>query len=981
MRKQPRGPIDVLGTWLDGVSGRYARNEWMVMDDPQENASFRTWLETSPLASSNAPYLEQLYDLFLNNPDSVDPLWKGFFEGLPQFDGVAVEVSHSAVRERFRRLSHGMRPSAPVSVPSAETISSDHREKQVRVLQLINAYRFRGHQRARLDPLEMMQMPDVPELYPAHHGLTEVDLATEFDTGSLVGPGKARLRDILDILQRTYCGTVGAEYMYLTDTAEKRWIQHQLEGARGVAGLSKEVRQRLFDRVTAAEGLEHFLHTKYVGQKRFSLEGAESLIPLLDGLVQRGGDHGIREMVIGMAHRGRLNVLVNIMGKTPAELFQEFEGKASKNVDRSGDVKYHQGFSSNVNTPGGPVHLALAFNPSHLEIVGPVVEGSVRARQDRRDDSDGIQVVPILIHGDAAFSGQGVVMETFNMSQSRSFTTRGTVHIVVNNQIGFTTSAQQDARSTFYCTDVAKMVNAPIFHVNGDDLEAVLFVGQVALDYRATFRKDVVIDIVCYRRHGHSEADEPSVTQPLMYRKIREKPSTRTLYAAKLVEEGVIGPNVPQQSAESYRIALESGARVTLDFIPEEEARYPYASNWRPFIGKDCKSEVDTRVTMKVVRDLSARLGQIPEAFELHPNVAKIYDNRRKMAAGALPIDWGFAETLAYATLLNQGYRIRLSGQDSARGTFFHRHAVVYNVRDGSAYVPLCHLGDGLSPFVVVNSPLSEEAVLAFEYGYATTDPETFVIWEAQFGDFANNAQVVIDQFISAGEQKWGRLCGLALFLPHGYEGQGPEHSSARPERYLQLAAEQNLQICVPTTSAQIFHLLRRQMMQSCRKPLIVMTPKSLLRHRLATSSIDELCDGKFHAILAETDPLAPADVRRIVLCSGKVYYDLLESRREQKRTDTAILRMEQLYPFPEARLKAELDRYPNVTTLVWCQEEPRNQGAWYASQHHVRNVLSSQIQLKYAGRPASAAPAVGYPQLHIQQQRALVSEALGSDA
>ena len=948
----------------------------MVMDDPQDNASFSAWLKTSALASANAPYLEQLYEAYLNSSESVDPAWRRFFESLPHFDGVAVEVPHSAIRAHFRRLAHEAH--MPESVPAADAISFSHREKQVRVLQLINAYRFRGHQCARLDPLEMMPVPDVPELYPAHHGLTEADLATEFDTGSLVGPGKARLKEMLDVLQRTYCGSIGAEYMYLTDTAEKRWIQHHLESARGIPAFSKDIKQRLLDRITAAEGLEHFLHTKYVGQKRFSLEGAESLIPLLDGLVQRGGGHGIREIVIGMAHRGRLNVLVNIMGKTPVELFQEFEGRALKNVERSGDVKYHQGFSSNIRTPGGPVHLALAFNPSHLEIVDPVVEGSVRARQDRRGDSDGSQVVPILIHGDAAFAGQGVVMETFNMSQSQNFSTRGTVHIVVNNQIGFTTSARQEARSTFYCTDAAKMVGAPIFHVNGDDLEAVLFVGHVALDYRATFRKDVVIDIVCYRRHGHSEADEPSVTQPLMYRKIREKPSTRTLYAQKLVDEGVVGPDVPQVSADSYRMALDSGARVTLDFIPDEEARYPYASNWKPFVNKGCQSAVDTRVAMKTLRDLSARLGQIPEGFELHPNVARIYDNRRKMVAGALPVDWGCAETLAYASLLNQGYRIRLSGQDSARGTFFHRHAVVYNVRDGSPYVPLGHIGDGVSPFVVINSPLSEEAVLAFEYGYATTDPDTLVIWEAQFGDFANNAQVVIDQFISAGEQKWGRLCGLALFLPHGYEGQGPEHSSARPERYLQLAAEQNLQVCVPTTPAQMFHLLRRQMMQSCRKPLVVMTPKSLLRHRLATSSIDELCDGGFRTILPEADPIEPGDVRRVVLCSGKVYYDLLESRREQKRVDTVILRMEQLYPFPETELKAQFDRYAGAHTVVWCQEEPRNQGAWYPSQHHVRNVLPSQMQLKYAGRPPSAAPAVGYPALHMQQQRTLVSEALG---
>ena len=949
------------------------------MDDPQNRETLKAWLSTSPLASGNATYLEQLYENFLQNPGAVDETWRRYFESLPQVDGVAVDVAHSEIRDRFRRMVY--QGKLRIANPTPGVATGDLREKQVRVLQLINAYRFRGHQRARLDPLAAMEMPEVPELYPAHHGLTAIDLDTEFDTGSLVGPQRATLREILEILEKTYCGSIGAEYMYLTDTAEKRWIQHHLESARGTPSYSKEIRQRLFDRVTAAEGLEHHLHAKYVGQKRFSLEGAESLIPLLDALVQRGGERGIKEIIIGMAHRGRLNVLVNILGKTPAELFQEFEGKRLKNVDGSGDVKYHLGFSSNVRTPGGPVHLALAFNPSHLEIVGPVVEGSVRARQDRRKDREGTQVVPLLIHGDAAFAGQGVVMETFNMSQSRGYSTKGTVHIVVNNQIGFTTSLQQDARSTLYCTDVAKMVSAPIFHVNGDDLEAVLFVGQIALDYRMTFRKDVVVDIVCYRRHGHSEADEPSVTQPLMYKRIHEKQSTRELYARKLVDEGVIAAETPSLSAENYRLGLESGACVTLDFISDEQAHYPYAANWRPYVGKSCNSEVDTRVSLQQLRELSARLGELPDGFELHPNVIKIYDNRRKMAAGALPIDWGFAETLAYATLLHDGYDVRLSGQDSARGTFFHRHAVVYNVKDGSAYVPLRQLAKKQPGFLVVNSPLSEEAVLAFEYGYATTDPESLTVWEAQFGDFANNAQVVIDQFISAGEQKWGRLCGLVLFLPHGYEGQGPEHSSARFERYLQLAAEQNMQVCIPTTAAQMFHLLRRQMLQDCRKPLVVMTPKSLLRHRLATSSLEDLFDGQFHMIVPEVDQLDPALVQRLVLCSGRVYYDLLEKRREQNRTDVAIVRMEQMYPFPEAGLRAEIERYPNIKAVVWCQEEPKNQGAWYSSQHHVRNVMPADMPLTYAGRPASAAPAVGQAALHLQQLRTLITEALaGSD-
>ncbi len=946
------------------------------MDDVADNMSLQARWDSSHLAGGNAPYLELLYERYLHDPNSVDPAWRAYFNSLARVNGVVEEVSHALIRDAFRQRAREGRPRRPALHIAAGQFREEG--KQVRVLQLINAYRFRGHQQANFNPLAPSEIPGIPDLDLRHHELSAADLDTVFDTGSLVGPERASLRQILQVLQTTYCGSMGAEYMHITDTVEKRWLQKRLESECAHPSYSVEVKLRLLDRVTAAEGMERYLHTKYLGQKRFSLEGADSLIPLLDRLIQQAGTHGVKEVAIGMAHRGRLNVLVNIMGKTPAELFHEFEGKAIKNANGSGDVKYHQGFSSNIDTPGGPVHVALAFNPSHLEIVGPVVEGSVRARQDRRHDSDGTQVVPVLIHGDAAFAAQGVVMETFSMSQSRGYSTKGTVHVVINNQIGFTTSSQTDARSTLYCTDVAKMVSAPIFHVNGDDPEAVIFVTQLALDYRMAFHKDVVIDMVCYRRHGHSEADEPLATQPMMYQRIKNKATTRELYVKKLTEQGVAEPDMAEAKINAYRQALEAGESVVSDLTAPDRAQYPYAVDWTPYLAGDSATPVATGVALETIRQLWEKIGDLPQGFELHPSVAKIMSNRRKMAAGALSIDWGFAETMAYATLVNEGHGIRLSGQDSGRGTFFHRHAVIHNQKDGETYVPLRHLSDAQANFLVINSLLSEEAVLAFEYGYATTDPRTLVIWEAQFGDFANNAQVVIDQFISAGEQKWARLCNLVLFLPHGFEGQGPEHSSARLERYLQLCAQHNMQVCVPTTSAQIFHLLRRQMLQSCRKPLIIMTPKSLLRHRLAMNTLDDLSEGRFQRVIPEVDSLDERNVKRVVLCSGKVYYELLEKRRNTERQDVAIIRMEQLYPFPKEELQKELERYAVAEYYIWCQEEPKNQGAWYNSQHHVRAILKNGSYLEYVGRPMSAAPAVGYPTLHHQQLRALVEEALG---
>jgi 2-oxoglutarate dehydrogenase E1 component len=698
----------------------------------------------------------------------------------------------------------------------------------------------------------------------------------------------------------------------------------------------------------------------------------------LDELIQRSGSYGVKEMVIGMAHRGRLNVLVNIMGKKPADLFAEFDGKAKSTNDGTGDVKYHLGYSSDMQTPGGPVHLSLAFNPSHLEIVGPVVEGSVRARQQRLRDKYGARVLPVVIHGDAAFAGQGVVAEMFNMSQARGYTTKGTLHVIVNNQIGFTTSAQHDARSTMYASDMAKMVGAPIFHVNADDPEAVMFVTQIALDYRMTFRKDVVIDLICYRRHGHNEADEPSVTQPMMYRAIRELPTTRELYARKLANEGVLDANDAQERVSTYQKALDAGDCVVPNFLAREQAKHSY-DDWTPYIGKSCPDNVDTHVSIDEIRELAERMDRLPEGFELHPVVNKVFDARRKMAAGAQPIDWGFAETMAYATLIKDGYPVRLSGQDAGRGTFVHRHAIVYNTKDGASYVPLRNLFDGQPNFIVINSVLSEEAVVAFEYGYATTDPRTLTIWEAQFGDFANGAQVVIDQFISAGEQKWNRLSGLVLFLPHGYEGQGPEHSSARLERFLQLCAQQNMIVCAPTTPAQMFHLLRRQMHWDCRKPLVVMTPKSLLRDRASFSALEDLTQQSFQPVLQDVDPIDPNQVKRVLMCSGKVYYDLLVARRARKQNDTVMIRIEQLYPFPNERLAQELRRYPNAKKFIWVQEEPRNQGAWYTTRHRLQRALPPGAELEYAGRPTMAAPAVGGYDLHLKQLGEFIDEALGS--
>ncbi|MGR8931319.1 MAG: 2-oxoglutarate dehydrogenase E1 component [Gammaproteobacteria bacterium] len=925
--------------------------------------------ESSSLYGGNASFIEYLYEQYLNNPESVSTAWRQRFDEI--HSGSTDDTPHSVIVDRFEKLAIA----EPGKLAKMQGFTEQSVKKQSAVARLINQYRVKGHQIAANNPLGVSNA--VPsDLEPIYYGLTEADRDTLFDTGGLCGVDRLPLHAIIRTLKEIYCGSIGCEFMHIVDAEPKTWIRKKLEGAKPDYASHPEKRIWLLKMLIAAEGLEKYLHRKYVGQKRFSLEGGESLIVILDELIQRAGECKVSEVVIGMAHRGRLNVLVNVLGKSPAALFGEFEGTHMSSPGAlTGDVKYHMGFSSNIATPGGPIHLTLAFNPSHLEIINPVVEGSVKARQDRRGLGGVKTIVPVLIHGDASFAGQGIVMETLNMSETRAFSTGGSIHIVINNQIGFTTSNPFDARSTLYCTDVANMIQAPVFHVNGDDPEAVAFITQLALDYRMAFQKDVVIDLVCYRRLGHNEADEPAATQPMMYKKIRNLLPTRQLYAQELINDGVIDDEGVNNIEQDYYQLLSEGQVVSRPIV--ENQNYSYSARWEKYINKEWDQPADTSVTLEKIEFCNTRMLDLPVGFELHPRVAKVFEERNKMAHGEIPMDWGFAENMAYATLLADGYHVRLTGQDSGRGTFSHRHAILLDQGTGETYIPLKHLSDTQGHAQIFNSLLSEAGVLAFEYGYSSTEPDKLVIWEAQFGDFANGAQVVIDQFISSGETKWGKLSGLVMLLPHGFEGQGPEHSSARLERYLQLCADQNMQVCYPTTPAQIFHLLRRQLIRQYRKPLVVMSPKSLLRHKLAVSTLDELTEGKFQPIIGEIDDIDPYHVTRLVLCSGKVYYDVLEGRREGRLNNIAIIRIEQLYPFPNDYFKAELDKFPNVELVVWCQEEPKNQGAWYQSKHHFFELIDEQIPVIYAGRPPSAAPAVGNYKTHLNEQKSVVHTAL----
>lgn len=928
------------------------------------------------LTGGSAAYLEEIYEQYLDDPSSIDESWKLKFDAFHESNlsnGQVADIAHSDIQNYFRQI--GLNKHRLASTSSSGDKSFD--AKQVNVLELIQAYRAHGHQYASLDPLGIWKQATIDHLDLAKYGLSKLDFDTEFRTGSMYGAVSKPLKQIISELDSTYCRTIGSEFMHISDPGQKQWIQERLESSLAKPDLANDVKKQILSALSAAEGLEKYLHNKFPGAKRFSLEGGDSLMPMLEEIIQRGGSAGVKEIVLGMAHRGRLNVLVNLMGKKPEELFAEFAGK--KNIESgSGDVKYHQGFSSDINTPGGVVHVALAFNPSHLEIVSPVIEGSVRARLERRKDDSFSQVLPVVIHGDSAITGQGVVMETFNMSQARGYTTGGSVHIVINNQVGFTTNKPQDTRSTTYCTDVAKMIEAPIFHVNGDDPEAVVFVTQLALDFRATYKKDVVIDLVCYRRHGHNEADEPRATQPLMYEKIRKHPTPRKVYAEQLTQEGVIDGSYANSLSSEYRDKMDEGKNVVSNWLPMQQ--HEFTVDWTPYANTDWQMPTVTSLAQEQFDRLAKQISTVPDDLTLQTQVKRLMTDRQKMANGEIPMDWGFAETMAYASILDDGYRVRLSGQDSGRGTFFHRHSVLHDQKTGDTYLPLNHVSENQAPFDVIDSVLSEEAVLAFEYGYSTTEPRSLVIWEAQFGDFANGAQVVIDQFISSGEHKWGRLCGLVMLLPHGYEGQGPEHSSARLERFLQLCAEHNMQVCVPSTPSQVFHMLRRQMIRKWRAPLVVMSPKSLLRHRLATSSAAELISGKFETVIDEIDKLNNDKVTRIVLCSGKVYFDLLEKRRAEELDDVAIIRIEQLYPFPK-HLKDVIAKYKHAKDFIWCQEEPKNQGAWYSSRHNFQASLPKDGYIEYAGRSASAAPATGHASKHVEQQRALVDKALGLNA
>jgi len=925
-------------------------------------------LEPTPLYGGNGDFLDALYEQYLSDPASVDERWREYFARL----GAGADQPHAAVRAAIaaRAAAGG---AAKAAAPAANA-------KQAAVSRLIQVWINRGHLVATIDPLGLMPRPRPRLLDLDYFHLTDEDLDTEFYTGSHIEavPKRLRLRDILAQLELIYGGNVGAEFAHVSDSEERLWLQDEFQQGRLRYRFSGDERRNILWQLTAAEGLERYLHTKYVGQKRFSLEGGEALIPLLDDLIQRAGAAGVEEVVIGMAHRGRLNVLVNILGKSPAELFSEFEGAYdAARLKGSGDVKYHKGFSADLRTVSGNVHTVLAFNPSHLEVVDPVVEGSVRARQERRGDERGAHVLPLLIHGDASFAGQGVVMETLQLSQARGFTTGGTVHVIVNNQVGFTTSEPHDARSTLYASDVAKMLEMPIFHVNADDPEAVVFVTRLSLEYRLRFRKDVLIDLVGYRRHGHNEADEPAATQPAMYRVIREHLPVRRLYADQLVAAGVLTEAEPQAMYEQYRSDLDAGrpqARAALGMIGNK-----YTVDWRPYAQVDWTERVPTGVELSRLRSLGERLTSYPQNFSLHPRVAQLLSNRRKMIEGEVPLDWGCAETLAYAALIDEGTAVRLSGQDSGRGTFFHRHAVLHDQNSDATWIPLQHIADGQPRVEIIDSVLSEEAVMGFEYGYATTDPTTLVVWEAQYGDFANGGQVIIDQFISSGEAKWERFCGLTLFLPHGYEGAGPEHSSARLERFLQLCAENNMQVCVPSTPAQMFHLLRRQVRQPFRKPLIVMTPKSLLRHELSVSALADLSRGAFARVIGEVDKLTPQEIRRVVFCSGKVYFDLLKARRKESLQDVALVRIEQLYPFPAEEYQAVLSRYPQAREIVWCQEEPQNQGAWYQIRHRLQELEMGRVPVLYAGRAPAAAPATGISRIHEMEQQSLVATALHS--
>ena len=932
----------------------------------------------SYLFGSNAPYIEELYEAYLDNPQSVEETWQRYFADLANTGSGTKDVAHHPIQESFVQLAKQQRSASNAT----KGLDEDLLKKQIAVLRLMTAYRIQGSDAADLDPLKLRHPRPVQGLQPEEHGLTNADMAVQFGLGdgdfSVGDAGKMPLSEIINKLQRTYCQHIGVEYMHIGSLKERLWIRQRFEGDLSTPHFSADEKRYILKQITAAETLERYLHTKYVGQKRFSVEGGESAIVGLNYLIQNAGKDGVEEIIIGMAHRGRLNVLVNALGKKPADLFAEFEGKQDIKFP-SGDVKYHNGFSSDIATPHGAVHVTLAFNPSHLEIVNPVVEGSARAKQRRRGEKGAEQVLPVLIHGDSAFIGLGVNQATFNLSRTRGYGTGGTVHIIINNQIGFTTSDTRDTRSAVYCTDIAKMVEAPIFHVNGDDPEAVCYVIQAALDYRHTFHKDVVVDIVCFRKLGHNEGDDPTLTQPLMYRAIAKHPGTRALYAEKLVNEGVLTAEQADGFVTAYREALDKGEHVELTRLTDYENKYRV--DWSKYQSKDWREPVETGLPAADIARLTEKFTAVPENFGLHNTAKRVIEQRKAMAKGEQPLDWGMAETVAYASMVTNGTPVRISGEDSGRGTFSHRHAVLHDTQrqkhDLGIYTPLEHMAENQASFTVIDSILNEEAVLAYEYGHACSAPEQLTIWEAQFGDFANGAQVAIDQFISSGETKWGRMCGLTVILPHGYDGQGPEHSSGRLERWLQLCSEENMQVIMPSEAAQMFHILRRQTLRAYRKPLVIFMSKRLLRFKDSTSPLESFVEGSaFHPVIGDNLARDNSKVKRVIVCAGQVYYDLLAGRAERGLdNEIAIVRLEQLYPMPYQELAAELAKYPNAQ-LMWAQEEPKNQGAWYQIRHRLERV-APDAHWQVVARPSSSSPAVGYGSLHAAQLKQLVEDAL----
>ena len=899
------------------------------------------------LTRGNADYLETVHEQYLREPSSVSADWALFFAGFELARGQAAPVSGA-----IDRLQQG-------------------------AADLVHTYRELGHLVAKLDPLGC-NASHHPLLELGELGLREADLDRPV-SGSGFGTGDATVRQLREHLRAVYCGTLAYEYLDIADKEQRTWLQAEIEREPGSFKLTHPERRRILAKLIAAEEFEHFLQTKFLGQKRFSLEGGEALIPLLDRLTEDAGDLGVAEVVVGMAHRGRLNVLCNVMGKPYEAVFSEFEGALlQRGIEGDGDVKYHLGYSrDHVTGSGHRLHMSLAFNPSHLEAVNPVVEGVVRAKQRRvHDITERTSVVPLLIHGDAAFTGQGIVTETLALSQLEGYKTGGTVHVIIDNQVGFTTSPE-DFRSTRYPSDIAKVMGVPVFHVNGDDPEAAARAARLAIAFRQRFRQDVIIHVVCYRRYGHNETDDPTFTQPLMYAQLAHHPTTRKQYAERLIAEGVLTEAEHTRETEAFRDLLRDALDYTRDFKPRQQI-FALGGAWKGLAWAGDDWSAKTAVSADLLRKVVDGVRRYPPGFDVHPKVRRLYEQRAEMLQPGGQLDWGCGELLAFGTLLLEGTPIRLSGQDVGRGTFSHRHAVLRDIQTNAKLVPLANLEEGQAVFQVVNSMLSEYAVLGFEYGFSMADPRNLVIWEAQFGDFANGAQIIIDQFIASAESKWQRMSGLVMLLQHGYEGQGPEHSSARLERFLQLCADKNMQVCNLTTPAQLFHALRRQMKRAFRKPLVVMSPKSLLRHKLAVSSLADFTDANFQNVLPESDPLDAKKVKRLVLCSGKVYYDLLQSRRDRKLEEVALVRVEQLYPFPTEEVREVLAGYPKLKEVVWAQEEPANMGGWPCVSHWLQAALGDRLQASYAGREAAASPATGSYKLHNAEVAELLTQALG---